>query len=131
MKRAGFSPSGELGDDVDFPEQLAHHLTGVVALAQLVELANDPPERILGLGDGHFRVVLALLLEATMMLQEFFTEEVCEALAGRPTERLGLWKNVDMRQTILEVHAKGTLAVYQDFKAFFNRSLMSLGLAFP
>ncbi len=76
MKLTGFCPGGQLGDEVEFTQQLPHHLAGVVALTQLFELCHDPRERFLGLRDGAVRVVLTLTLQTLMMLEELFAEEV-------------------------------------------------------
>ena len=82
-----FGPSRELGDGVKLSEQPVHELAGIVALAELVELAHDPRQRFFGLGNGDVRVVLALLLETAVMLEKFFAEKVCEAGANRHTGR--------------------------------------------
>ena len=86
MELTGFSPSRELGDNVDLAEELAHHLTGIIAAAQLVELGHDASQRLFGLSDGVFRVVLALSLEANVMLANFLAEEISETLARRPAK---------------------------------------------
>ena len=76
MNLAGLCPLGQLGDEVELPEQLPHHLTGIVALAELLELFHDARERFLGLRNRAIRVVLALSFEALMMLEELFPEEI-------------------------------------------------------
>jgi hypothetical protein len=69
-------PGGKIGDEVELPEQLAHDFAGVLALAELLDTRQDAPERFFSLRDGVLRVELALLLEAAVMLDEFFAEKV-------------------------------------------------------
>jgi hypothetical protein len=76
MKLIGLCPRGQLGDEIKLPEQFAHHLTGVIALAQLLELLHDAGERLFGLRDRAVRVVLALPFETLVMLEELFAKEV-------------------------------------------------------
>ena len=64
MKLFGIGPAGEAGDGVELSEQLPHQLVGVVFRAQLFELAEDARQRLIGIGDGAFREVLALPREA-------------------------------------------------------------------
>ena len=85
MKLVRFSPRGQLGDEVELPEQFPHHLTRIVALAQLLELPHDARQRFLRLRDGAVGVVLALPLEALMMFEELFAEEVRKTLTGGRT----------------------------------------------
>ena len=107
MELTGFSPSRELGDNVDLSEEFAHHLTGIIAAAKLVELRHELSQRLFGLSDGVFRVVLALSLEAHMMLANFLAEEIREALARGPAKGAGPGKTVDVCQTTLRGHAAG------------------------
>jgi hypothetical protein len=80
-------PGGQLRDDVDLAEKLADHLTGVVSLAERVEIGEEPFERIFGLRNRDIRIVLALQLEMSMVLQNFFPKEVAETLTRRSAER--------------------------------------------
>lgn len=82
MKGADFSPRGKVRHDVELAKQLAHHLTGIVATAELLELRHDARQRVLGLPDGRLRVILALLFEASGVFRELLAEELREALAG-------------------------------------------------
>ena len=45
------------------------------ALTELIEFGKDAGQRIFRLNDREFRVVLALLIQATMMLYELFFEK--------------------------------------------------------
>lgn len=76
MKLAGIGPSGELGYEVELAKQLAHHLAGVVALAELFELAHDAREGLFRLRNGTIRIVLTLAFETLMMFEELLTEEI-------------------------------------------------------
>ena len=82
MKLVRLSPRGQLGDEIELPEQLAHHLAGIVALTQLLELPHDPRQGFFRLRDGAIGVVLALAFQALMMLEELFAEEIRKTLAG-------------------------------------------------
>jgi hypothetical protein len=104
MNVLGFSPSGELGDKVELPEQLPHHLTGIVAPTEGVEVGHDPLDGVLGLRDGDIRVVLALTLQTPVMLEELFAEEVRQTLAGRPAQWTRKTWNIDAFQAALRGH---------------------------
>ena len=55
--------------------QLADDLIGVLLGAEPIELLEDPLERRFDVTDDAFRVVLALQLEAALMLEELFAVE--------------------------------------------------------
>ena len=56
MELIGFCPGRELRDEVELSEERRHHLAGVVALTELIELSHDARQRIFHLRDGHFGV---------------------------------------------------------------------------
>ncbi len=94
MELTGIGPSGELGHAVESSEEFANHLAGILTLANIVDLGHQTGQRVLGLADGHIRVVLALTLEAGVMFVQFLPEEVCQTLTGGvPEERLVTWRN--------------------------------------
>ena len=80
MQLTGFGPGGEFGHDVELAKELADELARVVALAELLHLLEDSRERVLGLRDRAFRVVLTLTFEALMVFEKLFAEELCQAL---------------------------------------------------
>jgi len=86
MKLTRLGPDGELGDQIELAEQLAHHLTGVIALAQLLELLHDARQGLFRLRDRAIGVILALPLETLMMLEELLPEELRETLARRAND---------------------------------------------
>jgi hypothetical protein len=102
VQRARFGPGGELRDEVNLAEELAHLLAGIFALAEHVQSAHDASESVFHLTDGDLRVVLALAFETTMVLEELLPKELRKTLAGSSAQRLGL--SVDVRQTTLGVH---------------------------
>ena len=87
MKFFGFSPSGQLGDEIEFSKQLTDHLAGIIPLAERIEVGDDALERILGLRDRDIGVILPLPLETPMMFQELFAEELGETRTRRPAQR--------------------------------------------
>ncbi len=101
MQLTRFGPGGEFGHDVELAKELADELAGVVALTELLDLLEDSRERIFGLRDRAFRVVLTLTFEALMMFEELFAEELGEALTGSTGQGSWLTWGVDGRQTTL------------------------------
>jgi hypothetical protein len=73
---SGVGPGGKAGDDVELAEKAADDLVGVSAGAQTIELRHHFGERFLDVGNGAFRVVLTLLIEAAFALHKFFTIEI-------------------------------------------------------
>lgn len=88
MELSGVGPGGELGDEIELAKQLAHHLAGVVAFAQLLELSHDARQGFFRLSDGPIRVVLTLAFQAVVMLAQFLPEEVGETLTRGVPARL-------------------------------------------
>jgi hypothetical protein len=80
-----FRPSGKLGDDVELAEELAHHLAGVVSLAEDIEVGHDALDRLFGLGNRAIGVVLPLALETSTVFQKLFPKELGETATGGPT----------------------------------------------
>lgn len=89
MKSSGFRKSGEIRDRFELPKQLPDDFAGILASTQLLHLLQDPAESRFGLFDRRLGVILPVLLQASMVLLEFFAEELGEALAGRPIKRSG------------------------------------------
>jgi hypothetical protein len=81
MELVDVGPGGELCDKVELSEELTHHLTGIVSLAQHFEPLDDARDGVLSLRNRRVRVVLALAFQALLMFEELFSEEVGEALA--------------------------------------------------
>ena len=104
MKLSGFGPGGKLRHDVELAEKLANQFAGVFPLAQLLHLLENARQRVLGLRDRDFGVVLALSLEALMVLAELFTEKLNHALTGRAVQWSRLARGVDGSQTTLQGH---------------------------
>ena len=88
VQRAGLGPLGEFGHGVELAKELAHDFAGIIALAELLELAHDARERVLGARDRAFGVVLTLLLEALVMSEKFFAEKLMTTLTDGAEERL-------------------------------------------
>ena len=101
MELTRLCPGGEFGDDVELAKELADELGGIVALTELLHLLENSGERILGLGDGALRVVLTLQFEALMMFEEFFAEELGQAMTRCAGQGSLLTWGVDGRQTTL------------------------------
>jgi len=83
VKFIGFSPGGELGDKVELSKELAHHLTGIIALTQHFQAFDNASDRVFCLCNRRVGVVLAVALETPVMLEKFFPVEIGEALAPR------------------------------------------------
>src|SRR5688572_17196518 len=81
MELTGIGPHGELRHEVELPQELSDHLTGVVALAELLQLAQDTGQGLFGLTDGHIGIVLPLALEAGVVLQKLLPIELRQTLA--------------------------------------------------
>ena len=82
MELTGIGPSRKPGHRVEFAKEFADHLTGIFALAQLLELLHDAREGLFSLHDGDFGVVLSLALETCVVLAKLFAVEVGETLTG-------------------------------------------------
>lgn len=106
MKLFGFSPRGQAGHEIELAQKLAHHRAGVFALAQLLELPHHARERVLGLCNRDFGVVLTLPLETLMMFEKFFPEKIGETLTGWPQHRGSLTQTF-RRQATLRGHFAG------------------------
>lgn len=115
MELVWVGPSGQLGDEIEFLQELTDHAAGVLALAELFELRHDARERVFGLGDRDVRVVLALALQARMVFQKFFTVEIGEALTGRSEHRVWVTRNVGALRATLQGHfSRGRSQCRQD-----------------
>ena len=53
-------PAGQAGDGVEGAQQPSHQLLGIVLRAQLLEPTEHRGQRVVGVGDGTLREVLAL-----------------------------------------------------------------------
>ena len=72
----GIVPAGKAGHGVELPEQLPHQLVGIVLGAQLLELAEDARQCLVGIGNSSLRKVLTLSSKAFAVPGEFFAVEV-------------------------------------------------------
>ena len=81
MKLFGIRPGRQVGDRVELPEQRCDQLVGVIAGAELFELVQHPGQRPVGIADGPFGEVLALLRETFPVPDELLPIEV-----GRNTD---------------------------------------------
>jgi hypothetical protein len=94
MELTGIGPGREPGDTVEFAKELAYRLTRIFTLAQDFYLGHQPGERVFGLGNRHFRVVLALAFQTRVMFVQFLPEEVGETPARLVPQRdLLTWRN--------------------------------------
>lgn len=103
MQGAGFGPFREFRYSVELAKELADNFAGIIALAELLELTHDARERVLGARNRAFGVVLTLLLEALMMSEKFFAEELMTTLTDGAEERLRTLK-LDGYVSILRGH---------------------------
>src|SRR2546421_6250303 len=95
MEGFGLGPSRQLGYGVYLSEQAANDFTGVVTLAEPVNLRHRARQRVFRLGDRHVGVVLPLLFQAVMMLEKFLAKELRETLAGPTAPRPGAYDRID------------------------------------
>jgi hypothetical protein len=70
----------EIGDGVEFLEELTDDLVGVGPLAETFDLREGPHQRVLGLTNGDVGVVLPLPLQTLLMFDDFASKEVSETL---------------------------------------------------
>jgi hypothetical protein len=104
MELIGVGPGGEFRDKVELLKERGHHLTGIIALAELVELPEQRGQRVFDLGNRNFRVILSLTFETSVVFQELFAEKIGQAPTGRRMERAGLPQSVGRGQLALQVH---------------------------
>ena len=83
MNLSGVGPGGKAGEGVELLEQAADDLVGVSAGAEVIELRHHFGERFLDVGNGAFRVVLTLLIEAAFALRKFFAVEIRNGMENR------------------------------------------------
>ena len=83
VKLRRIEPAGEAGHCIELSEQAAHQRVGIILSAQLIELTEDPGQRLIGGGDGPLREVLALGCQALTMFEEFLAIEVGQGADGR------------------------------------------------
>ena len=144
VERAGLGERRKLRDRVELPEQLADHFTRVVAPAEVLHLLEDSSQRLFRLGDCAIGVVLAVLLEALVMLQKFFAEKVGKALARGAVQRLGQTSLLERQFAVFRGHLRGretqcrqvhpvcqTRPNQPPLTARLTSSLTSLGFALP
>jgi hypothetical protein len=72
----GIVEAGKAGHGVELPQQLPQQLVGIVLGAQLLELAEDARQCLVGIGNGSLREILTLSSEAFAVPGEFFAVEV-------------------------------------------------------
>ena len=126
MELTGIGPSRELGDEIEFSKKFAHHLTGIFALTQLLELFHDPRQSVFGLADRAVRVVLALALEARVVFAEFLSEKVRQTLARCVPQHLRMTGGDAGSETTLEDHLERSIpSVSTDMPAVNRPGLSS------
>ena len=76
MNLAGVGPAGEAGHHVELAEQLGDYLFGVGFFGESIEVGDDFQEGGFDVLDGLCAVILALGLQALMMLEKFFAIEL-------------------------------------------------------
>ena len=84
---SGIGPGRKPGYHVELAEEAADDLIGVSFATQPVELGHDLHQRLFDVADGALRVELALLLEAPLTLEEFFSIETRERMEYRFARR--------------------------------------------
>jgi len=104
VKCLRFGPSRKVCDGVYLSKKLTDDFTRVITLAQSLDLFHRAREGVFGLRNRRVRVVLALPLEAVMMFQEFFAEELREALTDRSVQWPCQAREVDVHLTTLRGH---------------------------
>lgn len=104
MELIGICPGGELRDEVELTKERRHHLTGIVALAELIQLPHDVRQRILNLRDRDLGVVLPLALETRVMLEKLLAKEIRETLTGRVDEGVLEPQNIGRSQSTFRNH---------------------------
>ena len=104
MELIGFGPNREFRDEIELLEQRSHHLTGVVALAELIQLAEEGRDRVLDLGNGNLGVVLSLAFETGVMFQKLFAEKISQTSTGRRMEGVGLPQSIGRGHLTLQLH---------------------------
>src|SRR5262245_3002813 len=82
-------PGGKAGDYVELFEERTYELIRVVFGAELFELAHDPRECSLDVGDGALGIVAPLLLEALVMFDKFFSVKLCNRVLRANRPRVG------------------------------------------
>jgi hypothetical protein len=73
---SGIRPGREARDDVKLSEEAADHLIGVTLGAEAIDLRHHAGQGLLDVADGAFGIVLALLFEAALALDKFFSIEI-------------------------------------------------------
>jgi hypothetical protein len=106
MELIGIGPGGEFRDEVELAKQRRHHLAGIIALAELIELPEKSGEGLFDLGDGDFGVVLAVTFETGVMFQELLAEEIREARTGRRVDGTRSPQSIGRSQVTLQVHLR-------------------------
>lgn len=78
MKGSGIGPGREVGDLIELAQQAAHDVIAITVMAELIEPRHGLPDCLFHLRNGPRRVVLALRIEALLMLDELFPVEINE-----------------------------------------------------
>ena len=79
MSLSGIRPDGQVGHGIELLEETANYLVSVIVGAQSIEIRHHPGECCLRLTNGTLGITLALLIEASLALDKFFSVE------GRPS----------------------------------------------
>ena len=69
-------PGRQAGEQIELAQQAANDLLGVSLAAELIELVHDARQRSLHVENRALGVVLALILKALSMFEEFFAIEI-------------------------------------------------------
>src|SRR4029450_224774 len=85
----GVGPGIKAADNVELFKERTHELIRVVFGAKLLELAHNPRECRLDVGDGALGIVAPLLLEALVMLDKFLSVELCNRVLRADRPRVG------------------------------------------
>src|SRR4051812_7463298 len=83
----GVGPGRQAGHDVEFAQEAGNHRIGIVADAEMVELAQHAADGAVGIGDGALGVVLALLRQALAVFEKLLTIEVGQNQTARNPNR--------------------------------------------
>src|SRR5918993_2462013 len=85
----GIGPGREAGHDIELAKQSGHHFVGVGFARKLFEVGHHALQGTLDATNRLLGEVLSLLLEAFVMLQEFFAIELSERRYGQGRVAVG------------------------------------------
>ena len=76
MESARLRPGREVGDLIELAQEAAHDVIAIAVIAELIEPRHGLADGLLHFRDRPRRVVLALRVEALLVLDELFPVEV-------------------------------------------------------